>query len=82
MNARATLHGERGPPPHFAGRDAELAAMRRRLDITLREPGAAMNGLLLITGIPGIGKTHLAVTSLAMRQRTIMSAFSLLAPSL
>ena len=60
MNALAILHGERGPPPHFAGRDAELSAMRQRLDVTLSERGSAVEGLLLITGIPGIGKTHLA----------------------
>lgn len=54
------LHDERGPPPHFAGRRDELAALRHRLDITLRERDAAVNGVLLISGIPGIGKTHLA----------------------
>ena len=54
------LHGERGPPPHFAGREDELATMRRRLEITLRERDAAVNGILLISGVPGIGKTHLA----------------------
>ena len=60
MNAKATLQGERGPPPYFAGRDAELSAMRQRLDIALSVPDSAVNGLFLVTGIPGIGKTHLA----------------------
>ena len=60
MNAKAALRGERGPPPHFAGRKRELAMMRHRLDIALREHDPAMEGALLITGIPGIGKTHLA----------------------
>ena len=63
MNAKAALRGERGPPPHFAGRKRELAMMRHRLDIALREHDPAMEGALLITGIPGIGKTHLDLLS-------------------
>ena len=59
MNANATLEGERGPPPYFAGRGDELSAMRQRLDGVMGNPGSAINGLLLITGVPGIGKTHL-----------------------
>ena len=34
--------------------------MRGRLDIVLREREPAMEGALLLTGVPGIGKTHLA----------------------
>ena len=59
MNANATLEGERGPPPYFAGRGDELSVMRQRLDGVMGNPGSAINGLLLITGVPGIGKTHL-----------------------
>ena len=61
MNAppTTTLRGERGPPPHFAGREAELSLLRRRLDIALHERDPSIEGLLLISGIPGIGKTHL-----------------------
>ena len=55
----ARLRGERGPPSHFAGRDAELRLMRRRLDIVLHERDPAAEGVLLFTGVPGIGKTHL-----------------------
>ena len=60
MNAKAVMRGERGPPPHFAGRERELTVMRNRLDIVLHEHDPAIEGALLITGIPGIGKTHLA----------------------
>ena len=62
MNAKAptALRGERGPPPHFAGRHAELSLMQRRLDATLGARHPEADGLLLFTGIPGIGKTHLA----------------------
>lgn len=62
MNAKVptTLHGECGPPPHFAGRHAELSLMQRRLDAVLTARNPKADGLLLFTGIPGIGKTHLA----------------------
>lgn len=60
LSPTTLLHDERGPPPHFAGRGDELATLRRRLEITLRERDAAVNGVLLISGIPSIGKTHLA----------------------
>ena len=53
------LRGERGPPPHFAGRVSELALLRARLDAVLADPGAAKDGMLLLTGVPGVGKTHL-----------------------
>ena len=54
----AKLRSEREPPPHFAGRAKELAALRRRLD-DLRETGDASGGMALILGVPGIGKTQL-----------------------
>ena len=50
---------ERGPPSHFAGRKPELEAMQGRLDAVLADPKAAMMGMLLLTGVPGIGKTFL-----------------------
>lgn len=53
------LRGERGPPPHFAGRVSELALLGARLDAVLADPGAAKDGMLLLTGVPGVGKTHL-----------------------
>ena len=48
---------EREPPPHFAGRKGELAALNRRLDDMLRLESSG--GLALITGVPGAGKTQL-----------------------
>ena len=54
----AKLRSEREPPPHFAGRAKELAALRRRLD-DLCETGDASGGMALIVGVPGIGKTQL-----------------------
>ena len=53
------LDTERGPPPHFAGRQRELAAMVRRLDM-VRERGHAKSGIALVTGVPGVGKTQFA----------------------
>ena len=49
---------EREQPPHFAGRQSELAALNRRLDDLLRLESAD-GGLALITGVPGAGKTQL-----------------------
>ena len=54
-----SLDTERGPPPHFAGRRRELAAMVRRLDM-VRELGSARSGIALVTGVPGVGKTQFA----------------------
>ena len=54
----AKLRSEREPPPHFAGRTRELAALRGRLD-DLCETGDASGGMALIVGVPGIGKTQL-----------------------
>ena len=53
------LETERGPPPHFAGRRTELAAMLRRLKL-VREHGHAKSGIALVTGVPGGGKTQFA----------------------
>ena len=49
---------ERERPPHFAGRQGELAALNGRLDDMLRL-ASADGGLALITGVPGAGKTQL-----------------------
>ena len=53
------LDTERGPPPHFAGRRSELAAMLRRLDL-IRQHRNARSGIALLTGVPGVGKTQFA----------------------
>ena len=53
------LDTERGPPPHFAGRRTELAAIMRRLDL-VRDQNNAKSGIALVTGVPGIGKTQFA----------------------
>lgn len=58
--ASSKLASDRGPPPYFAGRRKELAIMGARLDAVLRDRGSAAEGMLLFTGIPGVGKTHLA----------------------
>ena len=50
---------DRGVPYHFAGRDAELSALNSRLAV-VAETGDASDGLALITGVPGSGKTSLA----------------------
>lgn len=49
---------ERERPPHFAGRQRELAALSRRLADMLRL-GSSDGGLALITGVPGAGKSQL-----------------------
>ena len=59
-STRPKLRGERGPPPYFAGRDAELGLMRQRLEIALHEHDPGAEGVLLFTGVPGVGKTRLA----------------------
>lgn len=46
------------PPPYFAGRARELAALRKRLD-DLCETGDPSGGMALIVGVPGVGKTQL-----------------------
>ena len=56
---QATLHDERGPAIHFAGRKAELCALQERLK-ALCATRSPRDGLALITGVPGAGKTELA----------------------
>ena len=54
----AKLRSQREPPPYFAGRAKELAALNKRLD-DLRETGDPTGGMALIVGVPGAGKTQL-----------------------
>ena len=70
FSSATKLRSERGRPPFFAGRSAELAALRKRFD-DLCETGDATEGLALIVGVPGIGKTQLGrrfVEEVARRQ--------------
>lgn len=53
------LGSARLPPPHFAGRKPELALLNQGLDYLL-QTGDPSGGIVLITGVPGIGKTQLA----------------------
>ena len=48
----------RGVPHHFAGREDELAELSRRLAL-VTETGDASDGLALVTGVLGAGKTTL-----------------------
>ena len=52
------LGTQRDPPPYFAGRGEELAAMRKRLR-RLCETGDPRGGMSLVVGVPGVGKTQL-----------------------
>ena len=54
----AELGTQRDPPPYFAGRGDELAALRKRLR-RLCETGDPRSGMSLIIGVPGVGKTQL-----------------------
>ena len=54
----ARLRSQREPPPYFAGRAKELAALNKRLG-DLRETGDSTGGMALIVGVPGAGKTQL-----------------------
>ena len=47
------------PPPHFAGRKDELALLNRGLERLLQTADPA-GGIVLVTGLPGAGKTQLA----------------------
>ena len=53
------LPGPRQPPLYFAGRRAEIASLREAL-AALCESGDPSNGIELLTGVPGAGKTQLA----------------------
>lgn len=46
------------PPPRFAGRKPELGLLHQGLDYLL-QTGDPYGGIVLITGVPGIGKTQL-----------------------
>ena len=54
------LGTQRDAPPHFAGRSMELAALNRRLD-ALCISASAEAGISLVTGVQGVGKTHLGL---------------------
>ena len=54
------LGTHRDAPPHFAGRTVELAALNRRLD-ALCASASGEAGISLITGVQGVGKTHLGL---------------------
>lgn len=54
------LPDEREPPPYFAGRETELQRLSERLSRVVLASGT-MGGLMLIEGVPGAGKTQLAV---------------------
>lgn len=57
----AELGTQRDALPYFAGREAELTALRQRLD-RLRSTGDPRGGMSLIMGVPGVGKTQLGLT--------------------
>ena len=57
---RMELGTERDAPPHFAGRIEELAALNRRLDALCASANPEA-GMSLITGVQGVGKTHLGL---------------------
>ena len=59
-NPQVELGTPRDAPPYFAGRNAELAALNRRID-ALCTSGNAEAGMSLITGVQGVGKTHLGL---------------------
>ena len=70
-HTQVKLHTERGPPPYFAGRETELAALRERLDLVL-DGGDATDGMAVILGVPGMGKTQLGrkfIDSVAERRQ-------------
>lgn len=62
MNTPSTsaLPDERQPPLYFAGRKDELRALEAELE-TLCATGRAPGGLQLVRGMPGVGKTQLAM---------------------
>ena len=58
MTAMALLGGDRSRSLHFAGREHELEALHTRLDFLVKEQDPE-DGIVLIDGIQGIGKTGL-----------------------
>ena len=56
---RPRLPGPRQPPLYFAGRTAEIDSLREALAM-LCASGDPSNGIELLTGVPGAGKTQLA----------------------
>ena len=58
MNRMMLLGGDRSRSLHFAGRRTELAALHGRLEYVVKEQDPE-DGLVLIDGIQGIGKTGL-----------------------
>ena len=59
MDESAAETEHRGPL-HFAGRDDELQMLGTKMTNSMK-PGGARNGMTLISGVPGIGKTELAL---------------------
>ena len=66
--ALSRLEDERGQPPYFAGRTKELALLDHRLHSIRRDASGTRQGMLLFTGVPGVGKTQLAEHFIAQRQ--------------
>ena len=60
MDAALGVPGEREPPLYFAGRENELDALGLKLR-RLCSTGDPSGGLQLTVGVPGVGKTQLAV---------------------
>ena len=53
------LKTERSHPPHFAGRQSELARLRAHVRSVVETPAEAQAGMALIDGVQGVGKTAL-----------------------
>ena len=57
--AAMRLKTERSHPPHFAGREDELAALLAHAKSVVEAPVEAQAGMALIDGVQGVGKTAL-----------------------
>ena len=68
MNTNTLLGTERNAPPHFAGRDAELAQLAAYAEDVFRNADPS-GGIALIDGVPGSGKTQL-MREFIERERT------------
>ena len=53
------LKTERSHPPHFAGREDELAALLAHVQSVVEAPAEAQAGMALVDGVQGVGKTAL-----------------------